>query len=247
MYQGHRVYTDEQVEEKRKEIHHSLVSHHKISPNFTSLTPKNLEEVWEMYDRVFFHGEIEEKMKKKKYTMLFKISSPNKKTKIGAWCRPSRSPGSGRCFYTMSFPAGLYLSLFQKKEEREIVNGRVCSDRLMCLQLVMEHELIHILFFLFDRFQRGIDPIHSAHGKLFQCMAHAYFGHTDFRHEMGADPEAMKREDIRVGMFVRFTYTKRGQDDIVVYAQVQQLLPGESRLVKYTRYRVVDGKIQRRL
>jgi hypothetical protein len=90
----------------------------------------------------------------------------------------------------------------------------------------MEHELIHILMFLFDYTVRGNDGIYSAHGKLFQCMAHTHFGHTEFHHEMGLNPDRLKREDVRPGMFVRFTRRFQGDsEETKIYGRVVELLP----------------------
>lgn len=189
-----RVYTLEEIERKRDLIHEELI---KYGFQIENIISKDIQEIFRLYDNIFFGGQIVEKLKSKNSTVNFKIT---KGTKIAGLCQTAKSPGGTRCFFTLSFPAHLYKNLFSKGETSLRVNGINCTDKIFCLQMVFEHELVHLLMQLYNYEARGTG-IFSAHGKLFNCMVHAYFGHTDFRHNLlsGDEKHILNKEYVNVG------------------------------------------------
>ena len=234
------VFTPEEISEKRKYIHDTMISQYGVSGNFSHFTPKNLEALWDLYDRVFFGGQISKKLRDEGSTLKFQTTSGGK-TKSGGWCQTTKSPGRKHCHFTISFPVGLYLKLFRSGEKSLSVNGITCWDRLSCLQMVFEHESIHMIMQLYNYERRIISgpgkAIYDPHGKLFQCIVQVYFGHTDFRHSLqaGESEDILKLSDIKIGMKVKSVH--KGQE---IYGRVTKVM---KKNIKWVEDRPVKDRV----
>lgn len=192
-----QAYSPEEIRTKREQIHQQMLS--VVEANFTSLKKSTIQKLFDLYDDVFFGGQILEKVTQDKATLTMSVTT-RKNIKFGGMCK--RLKKGTRCFYTLHFPATVYISLFNKGEKNLMSGGLTCGDRLDCLQLTFEHELIHLIMFLWKYEGKGV---YSAHGKLFQCMLNSYFGQTEFRHSLFAGDVSshLTRADIYVGMKVK--------------------------------------------
>ena len=97
----------------------------------------------------------------------------------------------------------------------EACNGLVCADRAAVFLSVLQHELCHLSVQTCCR-----DP--RSHGHRFQALARKLFGHTDFRHSLGAATETVEgkgrvpnRSDFRKGQTVEWTEEGRTHRAIV--------------------------------
>lgn len=192
---------EKEIQEGRKYIHQTLIDNG-VSKNFSSLSTNVLDEIFELYDQVFFGGQIKRKIKSEGHILKLQFTEGSR-TKLGGWCKTQRS---GKvCHYTLSFPIGLYTRLFTGGEKKLTLGGLSCSDRLMCLQMVFEHELVHLLMQLYgyeSKVVTGPDKnIYSPHGKLFKCVLHFYFGHTEIKHNLlgVSEEKQLAKEDVNVG------------------------------------------------
>lgn len=155
------------------------------------ITTELLEEIFEAIDKYYFGGELEERLKEKESILTFKVTQG---TKVAGVC----SMDGKRCNYTISISKKLFDSLFKNDEKSLRNNGLKCYSKNKCVLSTMEHEIVHLIMYLYD--------LHDEHhGRVFQCVTKELFGHTDFRHELtlGDPDERLKKEDIRVGMEVR--------------------------------------------
>lgn len=202
------VFSASQAVDRRRRIHDELIKDHDVSVLLDGFKVSNLEQMWNLYDNVFFGGEIGEKLTADRSTLTFQVTPGAKSAKTGGWCQTTKSPGRSRCFFTISIPLGLYKNLFVNGEGSYDVNGIKCRDRLECLQLVLEHEAMHMMMGLYGHDGRQPAAIFSAHGKLFQSMVFAYFGHTETKHSMGlGDADQMlTRADVPPGTSVKFEH-----------------------------------------
>lgn len=220
------LFSSKEIEENRKYIHDTMVEKYDLQGNFTRIGPKDLERLWNLYDEVFFGGEISRYLKETNSTLKFQ-TTPGGNTKLGGWCRTRRGTGK-RCTFTISIPAGLYFKLFNAGEKNLGLNGLLCWDRLTCLQIVLEHEGMHLLMQLYEYERRGRDVVFSPHGKLFKCMVKTYFGHTRVTHGLlqGEASEVLSKDDFTIGDIVTFT----GRGGMVVEGVVIKKNPSRARV-----------------
>jgi hypothetical protein len=198
------------IEKKRKEVHKLWLKKTGKSANFIHISDSDVCTLFWLIDDIFFRGEIKQKLNEMHSTL--KCALTKRKSGIAGSC------SQRGCAYTMSINLPTFSSIFGKGEKKMYTNGLLCYDTLECLQLVMEHEIIHLLLFLWGYYEQTYRTpsgmtrrVHQAHGKLFQCMARTIFGHTAFRHSLGLEAEGMlKKDDVHVGMMVQFT-SKSGE------------------------------------
>ena len=219
------IYDEHGIQARRKYIHDAMIERYGVPGNFSSFTAKNLEDLWELYDEVFFGGQVAKKLAAEGSTLTFQTTVGGK-TKLGGWCRTTRTPGRKHCFFTISFPVGLYKKLFVGGEKALRVNGIDCWDRLSCLQMVLEHESMHMLMQLYNyegRIRSGPGKtIYDPHGGLFKCMVGAYFGHKDTKHGLlsGEASESLTRGDVTKGMRIQFHDRKKNVTYIAIVDRV---------------------------
>ena len=233
----YKIYSEEEIDKKRKFIHDTMIKKHGMKGNFDSLNSKNLEQLGELYDKVFFDGQVSRKNTKEGNTLKYEVTHGGK-AKSAGWCSTSRTPKGYHCHFIIRIPAGLYFKLFTKGEKSLDANGMKCYDRLGCLQMVFEHEFVHMLMQLYNyenKITQGPGKqIYSAHGKLFQCITRAYFGHKSTRHGLlhGEAEGKATREELKKGTKVSFEY--KGQK---IYGEIFKLMPKNVKVLESTPYR----------
>jgi hypothetical protein len=168
------------IDSLRKSIHNELST--TISVNFSDLKNSDIKRLFDLYDDYFFGGSIMEKINSSGSTIKFTSSSLGGSTFAGK-CIMTKA--GMKCTFELRFPSKLFLKLFTQKGSNKLLktNGIICRDRLECLQLVFEHELVHLIMHLWNYYDKSGD-LYSSHGKLFQCMTKSLFDHTDYRHEL---------------------------------------------------------------
>ncbi|HMP27998.1 MAG TPA: ubiquitin carboxyl-terminal hydrolase family protein [Saprospiraceae bacterium] len=160
--------------------------------NFKSLNGSDIEKIFNMYDNNFFDGEIMKRITKDVFLIEFKASK--------------RTSGVGGITgYETDQPITFYIDIAPniletifRSESVGIpaaagVDG-VCKDRLGCLLLIIEHQIIHLIMMLWGysnvgpftpKAKRTGDEIYGPHGRLFQCLSNRFFGHSNFSHDLG--------------------------------------------------------------
>ena len=93
---------------------------------------------------------------------------------------------------------------FKKTKSAVIVNGLTCPDRLTALQVIFEHEIMHLAETL-------LWARTSCKKARFKEMAYSVFGHTEYVHKMlTTDRLAVIEYGIEVGTKVSFDF--KGQE-----------------------------------
>ena len=216
------MFTEEDIKRKRDRITRKMVKSG-ISTDLKGNKP-NLRLLFELYDKNFFRRQIQKKLDSTNSTLEFTFS---KHTKTGGTC--SRKG----CNWKINIPIGLFRNLFQKGEKNLLTSGIWCDSNLGCLQITFEHELIHLLMQLYQYQDKTpesnqTNDTFTVHGKLFQCMVFLYFGHTEFTHSLllGEASTLLKREDIKLGMRVKF----KGRDNEERHGIVVKLNPKSAKV-----------------
>lgn len=186
-------------------------------PNFEKLTVSNVRTLFDLYDDLFFDHQIKQYSNQSNSSIDFEVTTSEKATTAGR-CRRKG------CEYILSFPNGLYQQLFTSSTTRGRpldLAGWTCSDRLECLMIIFEHEVVHLLMMLWGydgKVKKGAGKkIYASHGTLYQCILKYYFRHTEYTHSLlNNDPSLgprVRRESARVGM--RIKYKSRAKNSII--------------------------------
>lgn len=163
-----------------------------IPDNFQRLSPVDLQRLFQLYNEYFFGNTLPK--------TEFEISD-----RMTATAGKCISKGSEYKIRLANFFKDL------NPGEKGILNAGVrCYNRRECLQLVFEHEIIHLLIRSTPGVPRQPSDVYGPHGKLFQGLNKAYFGqegrtHNLFREEL---PEDCDPATYAVGDYVEF----RGKD-----------------------------------
>jgi hypothetical protein len=161
-----KMYEDTFIEKQRKKIHEKF----KLKLNVVSkITPKLLEELMNEYDVVWFNGELQNLIKENEYKIIVKMEGKQTFNTEG-YCF------GNVCEYAITIPREL-LKLFKKGTR---VAGQECIDRTDCIMRAMEHEMTHLIIFLFCR----DSDLSDYHGNLFKSMVWNMFRHQDIYHEI---------------------------------------------------------------
>jgi hypothetical protein len=151
----------------------------------------NLRQLVCEYDRLFFNNRLFEAFNFQKTAFRIKIGGTRMGKGVAGCC-----DYQGDVCTIYMHPGLANLSFGPKHPKREAsgtnddddagdtcedVNGIECCDLLECVQLILEHELVHMLLMVFSRMLR------ESHGKAFKDLAHGLFGHLLFTHNIGGN------------------------------------------------------------
>jgi len=166
--------------------------------NFSSIHSRDLEQLFESYDDLFFDGLLSETVERSGAPLSFRVSK--RMTRVGGTTTKYRhARGRGpKTSYEIAISSTLLFSTFYDVNRPITVTGIECRDRLECLQRIFEHELIHLTEML-------IWDDSSCSKRRFQALAFQFFSHTEATHQLITPSErASLRYGIRPGDRVRF-------------------------------------------
>ena len=146
----------------------------------------------------------------------------NRFTVKAGQCAISRN--SVECKYAITISRSVFTKLNLEENQVTKSGGLVCKSRLNCLQLVLEHELIHLIMgFYYPNRKQLDDKIYSSHGLLFKSLVKNYFGQTESTHQIGniiydgSDNERiLLPEEIKIGQMTAIIDKKGIKKGIIV-------------------------------
>jgi hypothetical protein len=165
-----RIWSSKNIETRREYVYRTMT--HKF-PEFyekeAPLSQNMVSTLFKAYDEHFFNHALARLLVDLKLKLDFKVST--KLTSVAGTC----SIDTRQCHYTITM-SSMFDKLF-KNGEKSLTNGGLrCTDRISCLQLTFEHELVHFL-------QGVLCPaFNQPHGKTFKAIVLAMFGHTQTKH-----------------------------------------------------------------
>ena len=160
------------------------------------LSAADLHLLFGSYDDLFFQNQLSGLLTASGSQILFDVSK--RMTSAGANIT-RRGTKSTRRVYRIAVSAPVLFASFRRTGDTPTANGVVCTDRTMALQVLMEHEFVH----LYEMLTTG----KSNHGSLFKKVALDLFGHTDFRHNLvTVVQQASERLGVRLGEQVGFSF-----------------------------------------
>ena len=169
----------------RKTIHDILeldVFEHKGGANFTSLNRQDIENVFDLYDSLIFNKQIRDKLQSS--GIVLKFYSKRRLSGAGGVCgeiQVSNADVFRECYIDVAPNVVAYL-FREKSNVIKTIMGMECCDRIFCLQLILEHEIIHLLMIIWGYLYKESSSkrfhVYTPHGDLYKCMLQTYFGYT---------------------------------------------------------------------
>lgn len=144
--------------------------------NFQSISPADVERLFDLYDERFFDGGCRQMLGTA--PLSFRLSkrmtqSAGKATRFQHRDRRSKAHTE----YEIAISTTLLFQTFHDVDRPIVMSGIECRDRLEALQRVFEHELVHLIEFM-------IWNKSSCAATRFQSVANRFFSHTEHTHQL---------------------------------------------------------------
>jgi len=171
---------DEEIKEKRRKVYNYLYENvFNKNKNFENIKDDDIEKWFKIIDKVFFDNNLKKQLIKLNAKLDF------------IWCKKlKKSWGACNCSYKKfydhikwNFSIKISLKIFSNlfaKNEKILKNGGLnCEDRLSCYILTLEHEIIHLIIFMFCFNEKD-----SSHWIMFRKIIYNIFWHTKVTHNL---------------------------------------------------------------
>jgi hypothetical protein len=169
-------------------------------PQFTRIATRDLAIVFERYDALFFGGSIPAALAGRDLTFRLSTRATSRGGALRVWPARETADGARRPErYELSVSTTLLFESFRDQARPIIIAGRQCADRLDALQLVMEHETVHLAEQL-----RWCETDCAA--PRFQSIVRRLFGHTQHKHELVTPRERAAQLGFQPGHRVAFDF-----------------------------------------
>ena len=183
-----------------------------IDQNLKTFDVYQLTKLFNLYNLYFFNNSLPKT----------KLDISNRLTVTAGTCEISRT--SGKCEYNITMSRPLFMKLNLENNQATKSGGLVCKSRLNCLQLVLEHEIIHLISgYYYPNRKELNDKIYSGHGLLFKDLVRNYFGQTESTHQIGniiydgSDAERiLSKEEIKIGTPVSIIDKKGMKKGVII-------------------------------
>lgn len=229
---SHVYWTPEEIKAKKKSIHdilltsfgHASGASGSAAPSALGgkkevpITGKLVDDMFKLYDKEFFGGQILESAKAKNYRLEFDLGSS---TKVAGYCKPRPK----ECVIRIEVSGPIVQGLFTRNPETgetprtHYSGGLVCYDKVECVQHVLEHEMIHAFIDLFCPQVMHRKPGRAKrppqHPRLFKDMVYSLFLQTEVTHSLllgegsALEEKSKKSKDLR-------PYLRKGTPVIII-------------------------------
>lgn len=173
-------------------------------PNFARIGTGDLRLLFGLYDDGFFSGLLAKTINASPDTSLtFRLARTMTSAGGKTFKRAMLGIGNRRTQFEIAVSTHLLFSNFRAEDDRVLVNGIECRDRLQALQRIFEHELVHLV-------ELTLEGRSSCKAAPFRDFAHRFFGHGDVTHRL-IPTKIMAARDLglRVGDRVEFAFEGR--------------------------------------
>lgn len=195
-------YTDAEIQAKRKEVARGLIKHSRNikDPVINCIGSSDLHLLFQLYDQIFFrHWFARNNRCKIKFSLSTRLSKTAGKTlcpKNIERLRPEERWLEIRLGTDFFFH-------FHETNNVKSVAGITTDSALEALQLVFEHELCHVIEFIY---------FHSSNCRQarFKTLALNIFAHTASTHQLPTSKQiAEQKYGIKIGDTVKFNFENR--------------------------------------
>jgi len=190
---------------RTQEIYESVLRDSKSMDdgNFSAIHPKDIERLFDLYDRLFFDGGCRKLLGDAPLSFRLSKRMTRAGGHAGRWEIRDNKGKFVRTEYEIAVATTLLFQTFREDHRPVVMSGIQCRDRLAALQRVIEHEMTHLVEML-------IWIKSSCAAQRFQSIANRFFGHTDHRHQLITPSEhALTKFGIKPGDRVSFRFDGR--------------------------------------
>ena len=188
------------------------------------LSERDLTDLFNIYDATFFAGAFRKFFTQKGDT--FRVIPSERLRSVAGKCAYDPQKSSYACTYWIELAVKVFAQTFSSGQnvQQYRINGLFCHNRLECLQMTLEHEMIHLLMYLWIKCNIGSKTKSGigGHGPSFKRLAFNIFGHTETKHSLfeglsDDQPEAPKddrptKAQLRVGQKVQI----KGEEFVII-------------------------------
>jgi len=194
----------QEIDCRRDEIRNAVLdnSRYVTDPNFERAHESDLDRLYELYDERFFDGGLQSTLMARRLPISFRLSSRmtrlGGKTVLTTYRKPGRIDRQSE--FEIVISSTLLFQSFSDVDRDVIVNGVKTSDRLDAMQLIFEHELVHLAELL-------IWDDSDCNAMRFGGIVQRLFGHTHTKHQLVTQSErAQAKFGMAPGSAVRFRF-----------------------------------------
>jgi hypothetical protein len=179
-----------------------------IDPHFLRIRVRDVIELFEAYDGVFFDGKIRGALAGRPLTFRLARRATSRGGSLHRFRRTTPAPGMASEWFEMTVSTSLLFDSFGADGRPVRIGGRECVDRLDALQRIVEHEIIHLVEYL--RWGQS-----SCAGARFRWLVRAVFGHTQADHTLVTPRERAAAGGVVRGRRVAFLFDGNRYEGIV--------------------------------
>jgi hypothetical protein len=202
------VYSKVQTDKNREAVRVEFLNRSKnINSGVIKIVSiEDLKLLFNLYDEVFLNGYF-----KDNFRGVLKFSLSQRMTKSAGktvMLRNLKASSGQQESYEIVMAVKFFFNYDQLNRDKK-VNGIYTTDALNAFQLVLEHEICHLIeFFIFKE--------SSCRGQRFKNLAHNIFGHTDVYHQLPTEGEiASDLYGFKVGDKVSFEYEGKSYKGVI--------------------------------
>jgi hypothetical protein len=207
------------------------------------LTEDIIEKLFIIFDKIYFKNLIEDKLYEKHININFGISKKFKN--VAGMCKYKNNK------VELIFSSYILEKINNDKFKSIEINGIICYDITDVLINLMEHEITHLVLFLYDKYTHDIK---SGHNDQFKNLVNNMYGHTKITHDLLSGDVTKYKESkeiaskvLKVGMKIKC----KKDNGIVIDIKDQYIMyrvEGKDNKVKgckFNEYSIIDSKYEK--
>lgn len=159
-------YSNKEIALKKKNIYNALVQIFKDDLNINKLKNSQIRDMLIIYDNIFLFDNFYKYLEDSDIILNFVIDTDTENNNLGS---------------TMYITPKLYKIILYQKEINKLIKsdynkigGIKCYNKIQCLMNIFEHELIHVIIYIFCPSKE----VGDGHGEVFQTILKNIFGHN---------------------------------------------------------------------
>lgn len=175
------MYDNVETDKKREVVRCQFLNRSKnvSSGDIEVISIEDLKLLFNLYDEIFLNYYFRDNFKGiLKFSLSQRMSRNAGKTVVSKSLKPSTPQQE---IYEIVMAVKFFFNYSQLARDK-MVNGIYTSDALNAFQLVLEHEICHLIEF--QIFKKS-----SCKGQRFKTLANNIFGHTDVYHQLPTEGE----------------------------------------------------------
>ena len=190
-----KIIDDRTIKENHAKIRKEL----NIDTKKFKLSAVIVKRLFMIFDKLYFKNLIQEKLYDNDIDIDFGIS--NKFKNLAGYCKYTRNK------VEIVFSNYIMQKIYDDKFTSIEINGLLCYDIVEVLINLMEHEITHLLLFIYNMYK---DDVKSGHNSQFKDLVYNMYRHTKITHDLlTGDVEQYKEhqenasKELKIGMTIQ--------------------------------------------